>query len=265
MTASESGLYRITAELGTAMASGHHLNLDGIVIAATAPPDVPMPTRLSPEAPELWPIPIARVSHQGMAVYLSSNIILDPGATFQQLNWTGRRDAQDVSRLTRKFNRGGGPDRDKVGRARLASARAVSWLAWLEEPEELLDILRMRVDSLGGLRAHGHGAVRTWNLAPVDGGRPWDAWFTPGGYTLRALPADWLRDPVDATPLPVRPPYWHHASLTLAAPEGTPARGGLTQALDGLLAAPSSEWNRPAGPPPHIAGMFGFPPAGTPQ
>lgn len=268
----EPGLYLVTAELATAMASAHQLNLDGVVIAATAPPDTPLPTRQSPEAPELWDIPIGRVRHDGMTVFLSSNVILPADAAYEQLNWTGRRDAQDVARLTRKFNRGGGPDRDKIGRARLTSARAAQWVVWSDAPDELLDILRMRVDSLGGLRAHGHGRVRSWDLAPVGNDPP--AGYAPWGpegalleprrmRTLRALPASWLADEVAATPLPVRPPYWHLTSMTPAAPAGVHAPGGLAPDLAAKLAGDAGGWMRPETPaemPPYVAGLFGFPP-----
>lgn len=265
----EPGLYLVTAELATAMASAHQLNLDGVVIYATAPPDAPMPTRQSPETPELWDIPISSVRYDGMTVFLSSNVILPADATYQQLNWTGRRDAQDVARLTRKFNRGGGPDRDKMGRARLTSASAVRWAVWTEAPDELLDILRMRVDSLGGLRAHGHGVVRRWEMRRI-GGDARIGYAEPGpegalldrNRTLRALPAGWLADDVNATPLPVRPPYWHLTSMTAAAPAGTHAPNGLAPDLAALLAQPAGQWlsaEAPAERLPH-AGLFGAPP-----
>ena len=220
MTEGKIGLYRVFARLESPMIWHRGLNLDALCVAAIMQNDGEVPTRQSPNVPALPHIPVPRVAHHGQAVYLSSDAMLPAGTRFERVHWVRRKDAQDINRLTRPFNRAGGPDRDAMKSGRLALTETVAWQLWTKYPNWLIDLLTERIQSLGGLRSHGYGRVAEWRIKLVDVGHPELAWVEEG-VTLRALPVDWLQIPVMPTRLSVRPPYWHQSSLAMAAPVGS--------------------------------------------
>ena len=231
MAEGKIGLYRVFAQLETPMVWHRGLNLDSLCIAAIMG-DTPGPNRQSPEVAPLPHIPVPKVVHHGQAVYLSSDAMLPPGTRFERMHWVRRKDAQDINRLTRPFNRAGGPDRDAMKSGRLALTDLVAWQLWTKYPNWLMKLLTGRIQSLGGLRSHGHGRVAEWRIKLVDVGNPELAWVDEG-VTLRALPVDWLQIPVMPTRLSVRPPYWHQSSLAMAAPVGS--KSELTNEVIQLL------------------------------
>ena len=228
------GLYRIRAKLATPMVWHRGLNLDALAVSTLCDVDADIPTRRSASTPEPPRIPISYLRHNGERVYLSSDAMLPRDARFAKTHWVRRRDDQDIHRMTRKINRAGGVDRDKMVRGRLALATHVGWQFWSMNPNWLYRLMESRVDALGGLRAHGYGRVAGWEISRVEDGKPAMAWIYEG-LTLRALPVDWLADGMDATWLPVRPPYWHQSSLVMAAPAGSPVRQGLTPYVERKL------------------------------
>ena len=229
------GLYRLTAELETPLVWARGLNPDGLLMHLLGYGDViTRQTKVLPPPPG---IPIPSVSWGGHTVYLSSDALLPKEAQYQRTDHVRRRDSEDIARLTRKFNRAGGVGRDAMVRSRIVVTPRVGWLVWTHHQRWLHRLMRDRVISLGGLRAHGYGRVREWHIEMVPDGGPEEAWIGEG-MTLRHLPVDWLRDDVRATALPVRPPYWHHETMTAAAPCGTKVPQGLTLPLMKMLYAP---------------------------
>lgn len=228
MAAEKVGLYHVTAQLATPLAMPRGLNLDGICTAALSWPSDDPVTRQTAELPRLPIIPISCLHYDDKLVYLSSDALFPSQARYDKVNWTKRRDGRDVDRLHRPFNRGGGPDRDAVKRGRVVITSSVGWVCWTRHPRWLLRVLSDRIDALGSLRGQGYGRVSGWEVAPVAGGTPDMAWIGED-RTLRALPVGWLRDEIMPTQLPVRPPYWHQETLTLAAPVGSHAPSGLRQ------------------------------------
>ena len=212
------GLYRIVADLDTPLVWHRGLNLDGLCVAALN--DDNAITRQSAELPELPHIPIPWLPHHSRRVYLSSDALLPAGTRFERTYLSKRRDRDDIERLTRSFNRGGGADRDALKTGRIALTELVAWQCWTKNPKWLIKLLRQRIQALGGMRRHGYGRVSGWRMAPVVDAHPDMAWVDEG-ITLRALPIGWLETPVMPTRLPICPPYWHNSNVEMAAPVGS--------------------------------------------
>ena len=213
------GLYRVVAYLDTPLVWHRGLNLDGLCVAALNEDDVHI-TRQTAVIPELPHTPIPWLRHHSRRVYLSSDALLPAGTRFERTYLSKRRDRDDIQRLTRPFNRGGGPDRDALKTGRIALTGLVAWQVWTKDHEWLQKLLSQRIQALGGMRRHGYGRVSEWRIAPVAGGHP-DMALVDEGITLRALPIGWLQTPVMPTRLPICPPYWHSSNVEMAAPVGS--------------------------------------------
>ena len=118
------------------------------------------------------------------------------------------------------FNRAGGADRDALKTGRIALTEIVAWQVWTHDHKWLQKLLSRRIQALGGMRRHGYGRVSGWRLERVPEGAPDMAWVDQG-ITLRALPIGWLATPVMPTRLPICPPYWHSATVEMAASVGS--------------------------------------------
>ena len=220
MSRGQIGLYRVVAELATPLVWHRGLNLDGLCCAALMDDDDVPVTRQTERLPELPHTPIPWLRHGALRVYLSSDALLPANTRFERISLSKRRDGNDISRLSRPFNRAGGADRDALKTGRIALTEIVAWQVWTHDHKWLQKLLSRRIQALGGMRRHGYGRVSGWRLERVPEGAPDMAWVDQG-ITLRALPIGWLATPVMPTRLPICPPYWHSATVEMAASVGS--------------------------------------------
>jgi hypothetical protein len=213
-------LVEICATLDGELVLDRPLHLDGMLIAVQAQRlGVDPITRETPveEIHEI-PIPITRaygIYRCSAAYFLDS----ERGRHF----WTRRKDAQDVERYDKPFNRGYGPARDLMRRASTVRATEARWLIHTDDLAALEDLL-LDVHALGGLRAHGLGRVRGWEVEKRTG-RPDDP--IANGTVMRTTPAHMIiRSATPTVFAACRPPYWHPGRVeeaVLPGVEGWPA------------------------------------------
>ena len=218
-------LVRVVAEMAGPVVADKDIHLDGLLVWSAAQDlDMERPSRgqaLSTIPPV--PIPVRAVSHGGHDIYLCSAWSLSDDAEPWRHSWTRRRDAHDVECLARPFNAGYGPGRDLLRTAASVLARYCTWQVESDDQDEMRRLLG-RITHLGGLRAHGLGAVLGWSIRESEGPPEWGL-VDQYGCAARALPVSWLAD-YEGPPvrLAVQCPYWHPEAHVPAVAPGTPAR-----------------------------------------
>jgi hypothetical protein len=210
-------LVEVRAELDGPIILDRPLHLDGLLIAVQAQRlGLPVVTREMPlvDIPHI-PIPVSRfngIYRCSAAYYLDAQ----RGRHF----WTRRKDAEDVERYDKPFNRGYGPARDLMRRASVVLASEARWLVHTTDVDSLRDLLD-GVHAIGGLRAHGLGRVRAWHVEPVPHGHADDT-LVRDGLVMRTMPASMLiLGPGVTVSATCEPPYWHPARVVDAVLPGS--------------------------------------------
>ena len=226
-------LMRVTAHLESAPLSNiGALNLDGLLTFRKASGyEYPPPCRSLPAPPPLN-LPLAYVEHEGVRIWLASDMMLEaPVRTGGSM--VKRRDGVDVDYLTGKFQRAGGVMRDTMRQIPLAVSPAATWLC-VGHRDNVRNWLR-DVRAIGSLRAHGYGRVRNWTFQAAEGGFQ-EAIIGPDGVPRRAIPAVFCEVAMSPLPLPCMPPYWHHESIhvCVASRQGCSLKQAVSEQIEEL-------------------------------
>lgn len=206
---------RVTAELASAVCLRSGCNLDGLLMHAIAGDIAPSEiARLPPVA-----IPLARAESAGQPVYLASDAEPDLSMVRAGTGMTQRRDGRDVEILRKRFNRSGGPGRDQMKPVPLLVSYRLSWVAWGDRAA-VHALLASRIRSVGALRAHGYGRVRSWRVDARPSVGPVSV-LMADGLTRRAVPMAWCES-ASCSPISLAcsPPYWLAHRQVLAVPPG---------------------------------------------
>lgn len=197
---------RITAHLLSPVASSKPIHLDSILLQAH--PDVhgvflsktdPLPT-----APSL---PIAPLEIHGATTYLCSAGRFPDVARVGMERLVKRKDPEDFAWRERNWNPGSGPEKAYCLPVPTTETPAVEWLA--VGRRRGVKKLLAKVQSVGGMRRHGYGRIKRWEITVEDYVDPVRCLVTPEGTAARHLPVAWCREFSLHDHGSFRPPYWH--------------------------------------------------------
>ena len=228
-------MIRVTARLRSPVVAKNDVHLDGLLVWSASQeegrPPLDRRTKLS-DLSEVHGVPVPKVTFDGYTVYLSSAWMLPPSFNKLRHYLVKRRDAVDVESLTRVFNPGYGPGRDRYRQLTSLAVDRVSWLACTDDPRRVQHLLR-RVTYIGALGAHGCGEVGEWVVEEIEG-PPEHVLVDEQGISLRVLPVSWCSSIGGPTArLACSPPYWHPDRHIEAVPVGAPVvlRQGVLEGL----------------------------------
>lgn len=204
------GVVRLTATLGAPVVMRDDLHLDGLFMAAhPACRSQPLARSSPPSEFREPPIPIARLTWEGVSVYLATVAQLPPEARLETEHHIKRRDEQDIEALAKPVHLGLGPAKNRMISLPIVVTPTISWLL-LGEAKTVRRFAE-RTRQIGSWRAQGYGIVTAWRAEYVE---DWCAAaptvLVSGGRAQRHLPASWctVGQPVVGA---YRPPYWHPA------------------------------------------------------
>lgn len=174
------------------------------------------------------PVAVATIGQHEVA--LCSSMRLPSAAELRTTTWTRRKDGEDMHMRSRRIS-GSSPERPQLNRADSVVTPWVEWICWGDRREvaKALDL----VHHVGGLRAHGHGMVRRWEVDATDHA-PADTWYSMG-RTQRVLPEQAVKTMAAPVRLGVQAPYWPTCMQVYAHRAGT--IGALTPQARGALDA----------------------------
>lgn len=205
----------VVAQLGAPIVGDRHVHLDALLASQVARREGRQIVPSDP--PDVIALPLARLHMAGEWVYAASASLFARQAPAMH-HWTRRRDGRDIEGLQSRVNRAEGPGRDLLRRRPAVVASEVRWLAFGDE-DAIRDLLS-GVTHVGGLRAHGAGAVQAWQVETVDARAV--GCVHDGARALRALPVSWAEGPT--TTGACQMPYWHPARQVEIVPPGASCR-----------------------------------------
>lgn len=167
-------------------------------------------------------LPVEHVQIGDHRVYLCSAWEFPGCNGLGTTQWTRRKDGEDMYARARRLD-SSSPERPQLNVADSIATPWVEWVCWGQR-RELRKSLAL-VHHIGGLRAHGYGAVDSWDVTEDASIDIVDIIQAEDGTTRRALPAEAVAScsPADVERLAVEPPYWLPAMHTQAIRAGSSA------------------------------------------
>ena len=226
-------LLRVTAHLDGPIATRQPVQLDAVLMQAHPYLSGKAVTRATPEADLEEPsISVHRLYHGGTRVFLCSGWHFPATARRGVEHIVKRKDGLDLDDLEHPWNPALGPGKNRCVPMPLLLTPTVWWFA-IGRREGVKKLLR-RVHQLGGLRAHGYGRVRSWEIDAIADATLDSVLVTADGKAARHLPAAWAIDPPATDAGSWLPPYWHPCRIGHRVPEGN--RCNLAPAVLGRVA-----------------------------
>jgi hypothetical protein len=214
------GIMLVTARLAAPIAARQPVQLDALVLAAHPDCAASPISRATPASEIIEPgISIHRLHALGEHCYLTTEWILPPTARRSVEHVVKRKDGEDLDALTRPWNPGLGPGKNRCIPMPLVLTDRVSWIA-VGQGHGLRCLLR-RIHHVGSLRGQGYGIVQGWTVEPLDVD-PVRVLVTADGHAARHLPAVWAESGTVLDAGAWLPPYWHPCRLGQRVRAGTP-------------------------------------------